>query len=87
MTARLIVDYKSPTPLHTDLVFKAKLDRVDGRKIYASGEVFAGDTLTASAEALFLSVSADHLAELYMASQERQEERLDAARKLEEDNE
>jgi acyl-CoA thioesterase FadM len=79
MTARLIVDYKRPTPLHTDLTFRAQLDRVDGRKIYASGQVIADDVITASADALFVSVSADKLADLYMASQEREEARLDAS--------
>jgi len=74
MTARLTVDYKRPTPLHTDLRFKAQLDRVDGRKIYASGSVFADDRLTASAEALFVSVSDEKLSDLYMAGQERDQD-------------
>lgn len=71
MTARLTVDYKLPTPLHTTLTFKAQLDRVDGRKTFASGKVFADDRLTASAEALFLTVSAERLSDLYMEGQER----------------
>ncbi|MBC8342174.1 MAG: PaaI family thioesterase [Proteobacteria bacterium] len=74
MTARLTIDYKRPTPLHTDLHFKAQLDRVDGRKTYASGKVFADDRLTATAEALFLSVSAEKLSDLYMEGQERDRE-------------
>ena len=71
MTARLTIDYKRPTPLHTNLNFKAQLDRIDGRKIYASGKVFADDRLTATAEALFLSVNAEKLSNLYMEGQER----------------
>ncbi len=74
MTARLVVDYKRPTPLHTRLDFKAQLDRIEGRKIYASGKVFAEDRVTATAEALFLSVSAERLSDLYMEGQEREEE-------------
>ena len=77
MTARLIIDYKRPTPLHTDLIFKAQLDRMDGRKIYASGKLFAEERVTASAEALFVSVSPEKLADLYTASHEREQERLD----------
>ena len=74
MTARLTVDYKRPTPLHTKLHFQAQLDRVDGRKTFVSGIVFADDRVTATAEALFLSVSADRLSDLYMEGQEREEE-------------
>ena len=74
LTARLTVDYKRPTPLHTKLHFQAQLDRVDGRKTFVSGKVFADDRVTATAEALFLSVSADRLSDLYMEGQEREEE-------------
>jgi acyl-coenzyme A thioesterase PaaI-like protein len=74
MTARLTIDYKRPTPLNTELIFKAQLVQVDGRKTYVSGKVFADDRLTASAEALFLNISADRLSDLYMEGQEREEE-------------
>jgi acyl-coenzyme A thioesterase PaaI-like protein len=77
MTASLNVNYKRPTPLHTKLHFKAQLDRTEGRKIYASGKVIADDRVTATAEALFLSVSAEKLSDLYMQGQERDEERND----------
>jgi acyl-coenzyme A thioesterase PaaI-like protein len=56
MTGRLTVNYRSPTPLHTPLRFVGRLERVDGRKIYTTGEVFDGDTLTAEAEGLFISI-------------------------------
>jgi acyl-coenzyme A thioesterase PaaI-like protein len=74
MTARLTIDYKRPTPLNTELLFKAQLVRVDGRKTYASGKVFANDRLTATAEALFLNISDERLSDLYMEGQEREEE-------------
>jgi acyl-coenzyme A thioesterase PaaI-like protein len=76
MTARLSIDYKLPTPLHTELCFRGKLERTEGRKVYASGEVLAADRLTASAEALFVSVNSDRLSDLYMERQQREEERL-----------
>lgn len=56
MTARLEVQYRAPTPLHTELVATGWVDRVEGRKIFAAGEVRAGDTVTARAEGLFVSV-------------------------------
>ena len=58
MTARLTVSYRSPTPLHRELLFTGRVDRVDGRKIFATGElvVAADGRLCADAEGLFISV-------------------------------
>jgi len=56
MTGTLTVKYRKPTPLHTELRFVARVDRVEGRKIFASGELFAGETLCAEAEGVFISV-------------------------------
>lgn len=64
MTGRLTVNYRSPTPLHTELRFEGTLDRVDGRKIYTTGALFAGDRLCAEAEGLFISMNAGKFAEL-----------------------
>ena len=57
MTGRLTVHYRKPTPLHTDLQFEARVDRVDGRKIFASSTLHAGDLLTAESDGLFVSVA------------------------------
>lgn len=56
MTGRLVVNYRSPTPLYTELRFVGRLDRRDGRKIYTSGTLMAGEKLCAEAEALFISI-------------------------------
>jgi len=55
MTGRLAVTYRSPTPLHSDIVFRGWVDRVDGRKIFTKGTAHHGETLCAESEALFLS--------------------------------
>jgi acyl-coenzyme A thioesterase PaaI-like protein len=59
MTARLLVNYRSPTPLHQPLRFTGDIDRVEGRKIFVVGElrVVADDRLCAEAEGLFLSMN------------------------------
>ena len=59
MTARLAVDYRSPTPLHQPLLFEAELDRVDGRKLYMKARltVQADGRLCAQAEGLFVSMN------------------------------
>jgi acyl-coenzyme A thioesterase PaaI-like protein len=56
MTGKLSVTYRSPTPLHTKIEFRGWVEKVDGRKIFAKGQSFNGDTLCAEAEALFLSM-------------------------------
>ena len=54
-TGTLSVRYRSPTPLHTELVFKARFDRREGRKTFCTSTLHAGDTLCAEAEAIFVS--------------------------------
>jgi acyl-coenzyme A thioesterase PaaI-like protein len=56
MTGTLTIRYRKPTPLYTELRFEAKVLRVEGRKIFTEGKLFAGETLTAEAEGLFISV-------------------------------
>jgi acyl-coenzyme A thioesterase PaaI-like protein len=56
MTGRLTVTYRSPTPLLTPLVFEGTLDRVEGRKIFTTGRLHAGEVLCAEAEGLFISI-------------------------------
>jgi len=58
MTARLTVNYRSPTPLLQPLRFVGGIDNIDGRKIFTKGELrtVADDRLCAEAEALFISM-------------------------------
>jgi acyl-coenzyme A thioesterase PaaI-like protein len=65
MTGTLKITYRKPTPLHTDLVFEGKTDRVSGRKIYVHGTVHAGDTLTAEADGLFVNLARPTAAEYF----------------------
>jgi acyl-coenzyme A thioesterase PaaI-like protein len=74
-TGRLIVHYRSPTPLHTELRIDVQLDRVEGRKTFATGQLYAGDTLCAEAEGLFISAKPGKLDELH-ANRDALEERL-----------
>ena len=61
MTGRLIVNYRSPTPLDTELRLRADLDSVDGRKIRCSATLWAGDLLCAEAEGLFITIPEEML--------------------------
>jgi acyl-coenzyme A thioesterase PaaI-like protein len=56
VTARLTVHYRHVTPVEEDLRFEAWIERSAGRRVIAYATCPAGDTLTAVAEALFLTV-------------------------------
>jgi acyl-CoA thioesterase FadM len=71
MTASLTVRYRRPTPLHTELRFEATYDKTEGRKIFTSGRLFAGDSLCAEAEGLFVSVPAERFRALFEARQKQ----------------
>lgn len=56
MTGTLTIRYRKPTPLHTELRFEGRFERREGRKVFTTGQVFAGDVLTAEAEGIFVSI-------------------------------
>lgn len=58
MTGTLKVRYRKPTPLHTELRLEATVQRVEGRKIFTEARLYAGATLTADAEGVFISLTA-----------------------------
>ncbi|MFM7963621.1 MAG: PaaI family thioesterase [Actinomycetota bacterium] len=64
MTANLSVDYRSPTPILRELVFRGWCERIDGRKIFTRGTVHHGDTLCAEASALFIAMRPELFAKL-----------------------
>jgi acyl-coenzyme A thioesterase PaaI-like protein len=71
MTGTLTVRYRSPTPLHTELRLQARVDGVERRKTLASGEIYAGDTLCAEAEGIFVSVGRERFERLVVEREER----------------
>ncbi|MCX7620125.1 MAG: PaaI family thioesterase [Acidimicrobiales bacterium] len=78
MTGTLTVKYRSPTPLHTELHFVGELVRVEGRKIFTEGRVYAGDRLCAEAEAIFISIDFSKFAELKAQREAAERARLAA---------
>jgi acyl-coenzyme A thioesterase PaaI-like protein len=66
MTGRLTISYRSPTPLFEPVRYIGRFDRMDGRKIFATGElrVEADGRLCAEAEGLFVSMRAEQFEEL-----------------------
>ncbi len=64
MTGTLTIRYRRPTPLHTLLRFEGELLRTEGRKIFTAGRLFAGEELTAAAEAIFVTVDFAKIAQM-----------------------
>jgi acyl-coenzyme A thioesterase PaaI-like protein len=64
MTGTLNVVYRSPTPLHAEVVFRAKIEKVEGRKIYVHGTLHAGERLCAESDAIFVSIRPGRYLEL-----------------------
>ncbi|WP_420639553.1 PaaI family thioesterase [Candidatus Poriferisocius sp.] len=55
LTAGINVRYKAGTPLHTPLEVTARYSHTEGRKHIATGELRSGDTVCATAEAVFIT--------------------------------
>jgi acyl-coenzyme A thioesterase PaaI-like protein len=53
-TAYLKINYRQIVPIEKELQFDARIDQVDGRKIFVSGRLSDGDTLLTEADALFV---------------------------------
>lgn len=71
MTGEIKIRYRRPTPTKVPLRIEARLDRIQGRKIYTSGELHAGDTLVAESSGLFISIDRKKFSELRDAQLER----------------
>ena len=54
MTGSLEIRYLKPTPLNTELSLEAAIEPAGGRKTRVKGEIRNGDTVTATAEGLFI---------------------------------
>lgn len=59
MTRELRVRYLRPTPLHVELAFTGRLDRVEGRRLFVSAEVEWEGARTAEASGVFIAVGGD----------------------------
>ena len=72
MTGTLVVRYRRPTPLHTELRFTAEYVRSEGRKLYTESRVYANGVLCAEAEGLFISIREGQFADLKAERDRRQ---------------
>lgn len=75
MTGTLQVVYRAPTPLHVELRFEGRVDRVEGRKIFTTATLHADGRLCAEASGIFISLGREHFQRLAeRAARERAQE-------------
>src|SRR5262245_335651 len=72
MTRELTVRYLRPTPIETELCFTARLERVEGRRLFVSAEVEADGVRTAEAEGVFTAVGGEKFEAFVKARRERE---------------
>ena len=56
-TGTLTIKYLKPTPIDTELRLEGRVDRIEGRKKFMVGEMWAGDVKTAICDGVFISVT------------------------------
>ncbi len=56
MTGTLEVRYEKPTPIAKELSWMGKIEKIEGRKIYVSAELWEEETRTATAKGIFVKV-------------------------------
>ena len=71
MTGEYTLRYHAPTRIKVPLRFEARFDRLEGRKIHLSADLWDGDTRTVSAHGLFIKVDAAKFEKFHEARTER----------------
>jgi acyl-coenzyme A thioesterase PaaI-like protein len=65
MTVSLEVRYRAPTPLETPLAVRARVDRVEGRKLFVAGQIAVGGRVTAQAQGVFVQLTEANVAQIF----------------------
>ena len=57
MTGTLEIKYQAPTPIGKELLWTGKIEKVEGRKIFVSAELWEDGTCKAAAKGIFVKVA------------------------------
>ena len=60
VTARIFVRYRRPVPINRELVVRAWVTDIRGRRIHVDGKLWGDDDVLAEARCAFLHVPLDH---------------------------
>lgn len=75
MTGEITIRYLKPTPIKTLLRIEARFDRQEGRKIYTSGDIWAGDQKIVTSHGVFISIDFAKFARLREEQKQREAEK------------
>jgi len=64
MTGEITLRFRKPTPIRTPLRILARCNRQEGRRVFTSGEILAGDAATVEARGTFVAVGTQRFEEL-----------------------
>lgn len=67
-TASLTIEYVAPSPVLEPVVYRAWVDRIEGKKIFIAGDAHHGETLVTRGTGLFIDAT-EHLAALRSLSE------------------
>src|SRR5262249_19375853 len=59
LTGSLTVRFRRGTPLHREVRYEGRVERVDGRQIHVTGRALVDGEVTAESEGIFVSVDPD----------------------------
>jgi hypothetical protein len=71
MTGTLSIRYRKPTPLLTELVFEARVTKIEGPKILTHGTVSVDGLVTAEADGRFIAVGHVRFAKMAEANRRK----------------
>jgi hypothetical protein len=63
-TAKLMLEYRRPTPLHRDLVFESWVDSREEQKVTTRGQVLCDGEVCVEAEGLFIAIDFERIQRL-----------------------
>ena len=74
MTGTLTVKYRRPCALYQELEFDAGIDRIEGKKILASGTISFDSKLLAEADGVFVMITAERYQQMVASQRKREQE-------------
>ena len=65
MTVSLEVRYRAPTPLALPLAVAARVERIEGRRVFVTGQISLDGRVTVEATGVFLKLTAENVAQIF----------------------
>lgn len=67
MTVSLELCYRAPTPLARPLAVSARVERIEGRRVFVAGQIALDGRVTVEASGMFLKLTPENVAQIFPA--------------------